>query len=166
MSASLESSGRYRSLLISLHPRFAEPVLDGSAAIVVRRTRIGAPGGTLLILCATAPTKAVVGVATLRRQDTDLAEAIWCRHEHDMAMHREEFDAYLAGASRATALVLTAPRQLRRPARLPISASPTKHRSARRPATRFLTPADPDTLLRLASAGGPPAMSASGACCQ
>lgn len=119
-------------MLISLHPRFAETIFGSSTAIVLRRTRICAPEGSQLILYATAPTKAVVGVATVQLRDTDRAEAIWCRYEHNMALRRDEFDAYLAGSRQATALVLTAPDDSAAPARLPLSE--TERHSARRQA--------------------------------
>ncbi|SFO06949.1 ASCH domain-containing protein [Amycolatopsis rubida] len=50
---------------MSLRPRFAEAILDGTKTIELRRTRVSAPPGTKLVLYASAPTMAVVGIATL-----------------------------------------------------------------------------------------------------
>jgi predicted transcriptional regulator len=108
----IEPLGGHRPLLMSVQPRFAEAILDGTKTVELRRTRLSAPDGSLLILYATAPTMAVVGLAVLHERDTDLPDTIWQRHLRHMALQRDEFDAYLAGAHHATALTLREPRRL------------------------------------------------------
>jgi predicted transcriptional regulator len=139
--------GRQRPLLISVQPRFAEAILDGHKTVELRRTRVAAPDGSLLIFYATAPTMAVVGLAILERRDTDLPNTIWRRYRHHMALRRDEFDAYLAGAHHATALTLRAPRRLNQA--YPLAALRDEAPFTPPQSYRYIAPADPHSLRQL-----------------
>ncbi|MFC3452709.1 ASCH domain-containing protein [Amycolatopsis speibonae] len=85
-----------RPLVLSLRPRFAEAILDGSKTIELRRTRLQAPTGTSLVLYAASPVMAVVGVATLAGVETASPNRIWQRHRLAVTLDRTEFDIYFA----------------------------------------------------------------------
>jgi predicted transcriptional regulator len=102
-----DSPERFRPLLLSLRPRFADAILDGSKTIELRRTRVAAPPGTHLLLYASAPIMAVVGVAVLGERHTARPSTIWRHHRASLGLARAEFDQYLAGARFATALTIT-----------------------------------------------------------
>jgi predicted transcriptional regulator len=142
-----ENPSEQRPLLVSIQPRFADAILDGRKTVELRRTRVAAPEGSLLVLYATAPTMAVVGLATLHNRDTDLPNTIWRRYRHHMALRRDEFDAYLAGAHHATALTLRAPQRL-----APIySLAALRNEAPFNPpqSYRYIAPADPHSLRQL-----------------
>src|SRR3954452_1110919 len=101
-----------RSLLLSLRPRFAQAILDGVKTVELRRTRVSAPPGTLLVLYASSPVMAVVGVATLIDRETDSSEVIWRTFGPRLGLSRVEFVDYLAGVENATALSVADPRPL------------------------------------------------------
>jgi predicted transcriptional regulator len=143
----IETPGRHRPLLMSVQPRFAEAILDGSKTVELRRTRVSAPEGSLLILYATAPTMAVVGLAVLHQRDTNLPDTIWRRYRPHMALRRDEFDAYLAGAYQATALTLRAPRRLSQT--YPLAALRDEAPFTPPQSYRYIAPADPHTLRQL-----------------
>jgi predicted transcriptional regulator len=138
-----------RPLLISIHPLLAESILDGTTTVAVRRTRIPAPNGSLLILYASAPTKAVVGLATLQELHTDLPDVIWRRYGHRISLQRDEFDAHLAGARQVTALTLATPRRLSHP--YPLAALRDEATFSPPPSYRYLLPTDPHSLRLLVS---------------
>lgn len=101
-----------RPVLMSIKPRFAEAILDGHKTVELRRIRLSAQPGTLVILYATAPTMAVVGTAIVEARDTDTPASIWRRYRAHMALTKDEFDTYLAGATFATAISMMSPRRL------------------------------------------------------
>ena len=101
-----------RPLLMSLRPRFAEAILEGSKTVELRRTRVSAVPGTTIIIYASSPVMSVVGLATLDAVDVDRPNALWRRHGKNLGLTRAEFDVYLAGAESGCALTVTSPRQL------------------------------------------------------
>jgi predicted transcriptional regulator len=86
-----------RRLLLSLLPRHAGAIVDGYKTVELRRRRVAAPEGTKVILYASSPVKAVVGTARLRASRICSAEAAWAEFSANMALDRDEFDAYLGG---------------------------------------------------------------------
>ena len=130
--------------MLSLRPRFAEAVLDGTKTVELRRTRISAPPGTRLILYASSPVMAVVGTATLTNNETDSPERIWRRHRRNLGLEHHEYGTYLEGAGAATALTITAPERLLHPHTL---ASLREETGFRPPQSyRYLTALDPEAL--------------------
>lgn len=104
-----------RPLLMSLRPRFAQAILNGTKTVELRRTRVAALPGTLVIIYASAPVMSVVGLATLAAVDTARPTTLWRRHRRDLGITRAEFDAYLTGAETATCLTISAPQELPNP---------------------------------------------------
>jgi predicted transcriptional regulator len=132
---------------MSVQPRFAEAILDGTKTVELRRTRVSAPVGSILILYATAPIMAVVGLAVLQDRDTDVPDTIWRRHRRHMALQRDEFDAYLAGAHQATALTLCTPRRLSQTYPLAVLRDEAPFTPPQ--SYRYIGPADPHSLRQL-----------------
>jgi predicted transcriptional regulator len=94
------------ALLLSVRPRFAHAILDGTKTVELRRRRIAALPGTSVILYATCPTKAVVGTARIARTVVCRPETAWRDHAISLGLERHEFDGYLAGATSACLLFL------------------------------------------------------------
>jgi predicted transcriptional regulator len=136
-----------RPLLLSLRPRFAEAILDRSKTVELRRTRIAAPAGTQLILYASAPIMAVVGVATLTGRDTDTPARIWRRHRRNLGLSRAEFDQYIEGADLATAVVVDNATRLQDVHTLAYLRSQTGFHPPQ--SFRYLSSKDPEVLHNL-----------------
>ncbi|KWX00538.1 ASCH domain-containing protein [Carbonactinospora thermoautotrophica] len=102
-------------MLLSLHPRFATSILEGTKSVELRRQRIPVPPGTTVILYATAPVMAVVGTARVAEVHVAEPDDVWSSFHAHTALTREEFDQYMAGASQACALLLTDVEQLPTP---------------------------------------------------
>jgi predicted transcriptional regulator len=81
-------------------------MLDGSKSVELRRRRAHLADGTLCLLYASSPKCALVGAIRVAHTDTDGLDALWRRWGPRTAMHRNEFDAYLAGCARACAIVI------------------------------------------------------------
>lgn len=141
-----------RALLLSLRPRFAAAILDGTKTVELRRTRLAAPLGTALVLYASSPIMAVVGTATLAERHTASPSAIWRAHRHALGLTYGEFTEYLAGVDQATALTIERPQALPDPFTL---AWLRRHAGFRPPQSyRYIAPSDPTPLRDLASAQG------------
>jgi predicted transcriptional regulator len=145
-----EALGRHRPLLMSVRPRFAEAILDGTKTVELRRTRVAAAEGTRIVLYATAPTMAIVGLVTLEDRDTNHPSIIWRRYRRHLALARHEFDLYLVGAPLATALTLSSPQRLQQPQEL----AHLRHEAAFKPpqSYRYIAPSDPYFLRELGQA--------------
>jgi predicted transcriptional regulator len=98
-----------RAMLLSVHPRFATAILDGSKTVEVRRQRVAAPPGTPVLLYATAPTMALVGMARISAVHTASPREVWSAHRAQTGITRREYDTYMSGASQASGLTLEDP---------------------------------------------------------
>ncbi|MBF6426075.1 ASCH domain-containing protein [Nocardia cyriacigeorgica] len=138
-----------RPLLLSLRPRFAQAILDGTKTVELRRTRVSAVPGTLLVLYASSPVMAVVGVATLTDRDTASPATIWRRYRNSVGVSRAEFSDYFTGAEHATALSIGTPRALPEPLTLNWLRT---YASFQPPQSyRYIAPTDPTPLADLAA---------------
>lgn len=99
-----------RSLLMSLHPRYASAILDGRKSVELRRQRVAVPPGTKVILYATSPVMALVGTATVTAVQVGTPSEIWKAHREHGAISRRDYLAYMEGAEQASALLLDAAR--------------------------------------------------------
>jgi predicted transcriptional regulator len=98
-----------RAMLLSVHPRFATAILAGSKTVEVRRQRVAAPPGTPVLLYATAPTMALVGMARIASVHVASPKEVWSAHCAQTGISRCEYDAYMSGATQASGLTLEDP---------------------------------------------------------
>lgn len=96
-----------RVLLLSLRPRFADAILDGTKTVELRRRPVNAEPGTRVILYSCAPVMAIVGTAYLRAVDMEEPAAAWRIHRGRLGLKKGEFDAYLDGSQTAYLLRLS-----------------------------------------------------------
>ena len=104
-----------RALLLSLRPRYARLLLDGTKTVELRRVRPAAQDGMLVLLYASSPTRTLVGTARVVEVEAASLEAVWRHHGPDAAITREEFDAYFVGVETAVAITLASIQPLQRP---------------------------------------------------
>jgi predicted transcriptional regulator len=107
-----------RAMLLSVHPRFATAILAGSKTVEVRRQRVAAPPGTPVLLYATAPTMALVGMARIAAVHVASPKDVWSAHRTQTGITRREYDAYMSGATQASGLTLEAPVPFEQPVTL------------------------------------------------
>lgn len=106
-------------VLLSVRPRFASALLDGSKTVEVRRRRAHIADGTLCLLYASSPTCALVGALRVATTDIGSAEALWSRYGDAMGVARQEYERYLDGAAQPCAIVVAATASFPQPVRLP-----------------------------------------------
>ncbi|MGW1144574.1 ASCH domain-containing protein [Streptomyces sp. NPDC002454] len=98
-----------RAMLLSVHPRFATAILAGTKTVEVRRQRVAAPPGTPVLLYATSPTMAIVGLARIASVRVASPREVWSSSRTKAGISRREYDKYMSGALQASGLTLEAP---------------------------------------------------------
>ncbi|WP_309242373.1 ASCH domain-containing protein [Streptomyces sp. CAI-155] len=98
-----------RAMLLSVHPRFATAILAGTKTVEVRRQRVAASPGTPVLLYATAPTMAIVGMARISSVQVASPREVWSANRTSAGISRREYDEYMSGATQASGLSLEEP---------------------------------------------------------
>jgi predicted transcriptional regulator len=93
-------------LLMSVRPKFAEKIIDGSKSIEVRKRFSDKWVGHDAVLCATKPLSSLVGRTTIRSVTKGHPDNIWVRFQSQIGCSRKEFDLYVGDASEVAAIGL------------------------------------------------------------
>lgn len=136
-----------RPVLLSIRPRHAAAIVEGRKTVEVRRRRVAAPPGTLVILYASAAVRAVVATARLARTLTCAADEVWESHASSLALERDELAEYLKG-DEACLLFL----EDVRPLAIRLSIAEMRRQAPFQPpqSYRYLKATDPASLAALA----------------
>jgi predicted transcriptional regulator len=94
--------------IISIHPDYADAILEGTKTIELRRRIPELASGSRLWIYATRPTGAVVGVATIADVNRAHPRTIWQRHKNKTGLDHASFAEYFCGAQEAVAIFLKA----------------------------------------------------------
>lgn len=98
--------------LISIHPGYANAILDGTKTVELRRRIPELVNGTRLWIYATRPTAAVVGVATICDVNRAHPRTIWRKHRDGAGVDHASFMEYFQDAKEAVAILLAAVRRV------------------------------------------------------
>jgi predicted transcriptional regulator len=88
-----------RVTLLSVRPKYATALLEGSKTVEVRRRKARIAPGEICL-------RALVGAIRVAHTDTDTPDEIWAKWGDQTGLAREEFDVYLDGSSEACAIVV------------------------------------------------------------
>src|SRR5437764_960418 len=94
--------------LLSVLPRFADAMLAGSKTVEVRRRRVRIVEGSLCLLYASSPVRALVGAARVELTEIGTADTLWSRWGEACGLSRLEYDLYLNGCELPCAIVIGA----------------------------------------------------------
>lgn len=100
---------------MSIRPRFASAILDGTKTVELRRRRVAVPPGAFVVLYASAPEMALVGTVRVTTVITADPGHLWENVATRAGITRREYDQYAAGADALSALLLDAPSRLLAP---------------------------------------------------
>ncbi len=76
--------------LLSIQPRFAGALMDGTKTVEIRRRRARITDGSLCLLYASSPVCALVGAARVSQTEVDTADAIWDRWGDHTGLSRSQ----------------------------------------------------------------------------
>ncbi|WP_405062619.1 ASCH domain-containing protein [Kribbella sp. NBC_01505] len=136
-----------RALVLSLRPRFAQAILDGSKTVELRRRPIKALPGTTVILYESSPTMGVVGTATLTDVVSLRPHTAWRRYRNTLGLTWAEFMEYLTGVEQAHLLRLDDVKELAHPLSLGTLRASASFRPPQ--SFRYLSTSDPSELHKL-----------------
>lgn len=103
------------ALFLSIKPRFAASILDGTKTVELRRVSLAVQQGYLVLLYASSPQRELVGTCRVEGLEVDSIDAIWDRHGDRTGVTQAEYGRYFEEAQRAVAIVLTEPSRLLQP---------------------------------------------------
>lgn len=107
-----------RVALMSIHPEYAEALLDGRKKVELRKSRFASDISHILIY-ATSPVQRVLGWARASHVEVDSPTRIWETHKEHAGIKRRAYRAYFQGHRRATAIHIADPQRMSAP--LPLS---------------------------------------------
>jgi predicted transcriptional regulator len=91
-------------LLLSIHPRFAEAIFDGTKKVELRRRAPKLIAGDEVVVYATVPTAAVLGKFTVKSVESSKLHDLWQGTRKVAAVSNSEFDAYFDGLDRGVGI--------------------------------------------------------------
>ena len=91
-------------LLLSIHPRFAEAIFDGTKKVELRRRAPKLVAGDEVVVYATVPTAAVLGKFTVESVDSSELHDLWQVTRQVAAVSSSEFDTYFDGLDRGVGI--------------------------------------------------------------
>lgn len=113
------SAPRGRDIVLSVKPRFADKILDGSKTVELRRRFSSAvPAGARAWIYSTTPIKAMTGAATISGVKQLPLNDLWKRYKSAVAVSKAEFNGYFDGTEEGYAILLSAPHALANPVSL------------------------------------------------
>ncbi len=97
---------RTENILVSLEPRHAESILDGSKRVELRRRTMHVAPGATMWMYAKLPIGSVVGKARIEETQSGTPSALWRKFGSVSGISKSEFFSYFDGVSHGVALVL------------------------------------------------------------
>ena len=94
------------ALWFSIRPHFAEAILEGWKRYELRRVAPRVPPGSIAVVYATAPVKAIIGAFELLEIVSRPVETLWQIVGRQSALDRSAYDCYFAGKDRAVAITI------------------------------------------------------------
>jgi predicted transcriptional regulator len=99
-------SGNRSVILLSLHPRFAKAIAEGSKTVELRRRFPTTAETGWLILYVTSPISAVVGMIRISRVTEAAPSTLWRHYGSAAVITKKDFDLYFEGCDRGFAIEL------------------------------------------------------------
>jgi predicted transcriptional regulator len=108
-----------RKALLSIHPEFADAILDGIKGIEFRRRAL-APDISKVLIYSTSPIKAIIGEFEIMEQVIYCPQYMWAKYGEIGGIDRKRFFAYFEGTKTAVGFIIQNARRFDRPESLPL----------------------------------------------
>lgn len=93
-----------RTLLISVHPKYAKRIFSEAKRIELRKLRPNVSLGTPIAVYVSSPEKQLYGFATVSKIDEGTPDEIWETLGSAAGVSRKEYNQYYKGANKAVAI--------------------------------------------------------------
>lgn len=94
------------ALLLSIRPRFADAIFEGTKRVELRRVRPRVKAGDLVLVYVTAPRSKLEGAFEVERVLEETPTALWSHVSGNSGVTRQEFDEYYRDCRTAFAIVV------------------------------------------------------------
>jgi predicted transcriptional regulator len=101
--------------IISLKPRYVQSILSGKKTIELRKRTINLLPGTYLWIYATLPLGSIRAVAKIESIHTATPQSIWKKYSSYIGLSKKEFNTYVNGSSKISAIALTSIKEINPP---------------------------------------------------
>ena len=105
-------------LLISIKPKYVEMIFNGIKTIELRRKYPKAKNGTIVVIYASSPTKAIIGIGVVDEVVSDHPQSLWRSVRHNAGVTLQEFKNYFEDSSTGVGIHLKEINRLTRPLNL------------------------------------------------
>jgi predicted transcriptional regulator len=102
-------------LLLSIKPKFAHAILDGTKRFEFRRALFRREGVQRVIIYASSPEQKVVGEFVIESVLSFAPDLLWRRTRAHAGIDKRYFDRYFAGRQKAHAIKIKNPTRYRQP---------------------------------------------------
>lgn len=104
-----------RDVVFSIRPQYCDRILDGSKTVELRRRfPLDVPPGTVALIYATTPVRALTGMANITGVIKKSPAEVWEQFGTQACIAKDDFDAYFSGLDSAFAIQLRNAKPLRR----------------------------------------------------
>lgn len=134
-----------RAVLLSIRPRFAKAILDGSKTYELRRRFPKLEPGTVVYLYSSSPDMAIVGSFVSAEIKRAAKDELWHQLQSELGLAEHEFSAYLDDQAHGVGIGTTGVREFETP--IPLSEIRTWMKVEAPQSFRYL-PASAETWLR------------------
>ena len=97
------TSAPFRVVLMSIHPEYAQAILDGTKRVEFRKRAL-APSVTHVVIYSTAPVQRVVGWFKIGAQHVNAPEELWNRFRDCGGVGYRDYSRYFRGKDKAVAI--------------------------------------------------------------
>lgn len=111
------ASATGRHVVMSVHPQFAEAIMDGRKKVEFRKRRL-ADDVTVVWVYATAPVRQVIGYFEVGAIHTAKPTELWRKFAHVGCIERADFDRYYADSHTGSGIGIRKAVRLLRPAHI------------------------------------------------
>lgn len=100
------SESQHNILLLSIKPEYVDKLLDGTKKVELRKIKPKLMPGDRVVVYASSPTKAIVGVFEVEKVLEDSPRSLWEQVEKIAGISKKNFDDYYFTSKKAYAIYL------------------------------------------------------------
>ncbi|GBD96257.1 50S ribosomal protein L22/unknown domain fusion protein [bacterium BMS3Abin06] len=101
--------------IISLKPKYVQSILSGEKTIELRKRTINLLPGTYLWIYATLPLGSIRAVAKIESIHRASPRSIWKKFSSHIGLSKKEFNTYVNGSNKVSAIALTSIKEINPP---------------------------------------------------
>lgn len=122
-----------RALFISVKPEFVEKIFNGSKTIELRKSAPNVKKDDIVIIYATSPIMAVIGVCRVKNIISNKPTKLWSEYSDKFGIDRKRYFEYYEGKEIAVGIVLKDVKKISK--EIPLSKLRAKFRNFHPPQT-------------------------------